>query len=420
MPASFLHGVETVETVVGGVPIKLVKYATIGLIGTAPIQTVDAADRTVNEPVIILSTADAAAKFGTRTPGYTIPAALDAIFDQATSSGIGAVVVINVFDPARHVTAGQPDPSKVTPADLIGATQVSGDRTGMQAWRDCANLMGFRPYILIAPGFSTTNAVAAELLVLAQALRGQAVLDVPVGTTPQQVLAGRGPAGTLNLNYGSARLAAVYPHVTVYDTAAEAEVLEPLSPRFAGVWSAQVMKNGYWFSPSNWEIAGITGLERRLTAGINDPTTEVNLLNEAGVITVFNSYGTGLRTWGNRSLAWPTDTSPQNFLASRLVADVIEESIELAMLQFIDRPITLAWVDAVLQTVNAFLRDQDATGAIIAGKAWFPAERNSAQQLAAGHPTFAYSFLPPPPAERITFLAQLDLELLRGLTANSQ
>lgn len=51
---------------------------------------------------------------------------------------------------------------------------------------------------------------------------------------------------------------------------------------------------------SNQEIAGITGVERTISAMINDPNCEANLLNEAGITTVFNSFGTGLRLWGNR------------------------------------------------------------------------------------------------------------------------
>ena len=39
-------------------------------------------------------------------------------------------------------------------------------------------------------------------------------------------------------------------------------------------------------------------------AAINDANSEANLLNEAGIITVFNSYGTGIRLWGNRSAAF--------------------------------------------------------------------------------------------------------------------
>ena len=93
MAANYLHGVETIEVERGPRPVRTVKSAVIGLIGTAPIGT-------VNGPVLCLSEKDAAA-FGSQLPGFTIPQALDAIYDH----GAGTVVVINVLDPATHKTA---------------------------------------------------------------------------------------------------------------------------------------------------------------------------------------------------------------------------------------------------------------------------------------------------------------------------
>jgi phage tail sheath protein FI len=37
MPASFLHGIETIEISTGPVPITVVKSAVIGLVGSAPL-----------------------------------------------------------------------------------------------------------------------------------------------------------------------------------------------------------------------------------------------------------------------------------------------------------------------------------------------------------------------------------------------
>ena len=80
-------------------------------------------------------------------------------------------------------------------------------------------------------------------------------------------------------------------------------------------------------------------MERNLTSMINDPSSEVNLLNEAGILTVFNSFGSGFRTWGNRNASYPTSTDPTNFINIRRTADIIHESVEYSMLQFIDYPI---------------------------------------------------------------------------------
>ena len=98
MPASYLHGVETIEIEKGARTIRTVKTAVVGLVGTAPIHNVDEEYKTINEPVLISSDVDAVKYFGNATDGFTIPQALDAIFDQ----GAGVVLVVNVFDPEKH------------------------------------------------------------------------------------------------------------------------------------------------------------------------------------------------------------------------------------------------------------------------------------------------------------------------------
>lgn len=479
MAANYLHGVETIEIEKGSRPIRAVKTAVIGLVGTAPIFEVDAADRKINEPVLVLNDRDAAKYFGTQRTGYTIPQALDAIFDQ----GSGIVIVINVFDPAVHKTSvtgeqhtfdsndqidlgheglsnvvvknqdgtttytegtdytvdyvegiitrvstgaissgatvaidyDYADPTQVQNSEIIGTTDASGNRTGMQLWRDSYNLFGFFPKLLIAPAYCTQNSVASEMNVLAGDLRAMAIVDAPIGTSFQDAITGRGPEGTINFNYSSDRMVLCYPHLKVYDLATDTERLEPYSQRLAGVIAAKDLEKGYWWSPSNTEIKGITGVERKLTAMINDPSSEVNLLNENGIVTIFNSFGTGIRTWGNRSAAWPSVTHPRNFINIRRTADVIHESIEYSMLQFIDYPINDALIDAITESVNAFIRTLISRGALIDGKCWYDPAKNPEEEIALGHITFDIEFMPPTPAERITFESFINIELLKSL-----
>jgi len=307
------------------------------------------------------------------------------------------------------------DPTRVLASDIIGGTNAAGNRTGMQAWRDCYNLMGFFPKILIAPSYGTQNSVASELNVLAGALRAMAIVDAPIGTAYAQAIAGRGPSGTINFNYSSERMVLCYPHLRRYDPATDTEVLEPFSQRLAGVMAAKDVEKGYWWSPSNTEIKGITGIERNLSAMINNPNSEVNILNENGITTIFNSFGTGLRTWGNRSAAWPSVTHPRNFINIRRTADVLHESIEYSMLQFIDFPINNALIDAITESVNAFIRTLIGRGALIDGKCWYDPAKNPPTQIALGHLTFDIEFMPPTPAERISFESFINIELLKKL-----
>ncbi|AJC66488.1 MULTISPECIES: phage tail sheath subtilisin-like domain-containing protein [Dickeya] len=471
MAANYLHGVETTEVETGARVVKAVKSAVIGLIGTAPLGPVN---------TVTLCTSDtAAAKFGSQLTGFTIPQALDAIYDHAA----GTVLVINVLDPAVHKThvdneqvtfdssgsatltnpvvaslvlkkdAGSApyvldtdytldqqtgvitrlnkaidtalasydyaDPTKVTAADIIGAVNAAGNRTGMKLLHDTYNQFGFFAKILLAPVYCTQNSIRVELQALAEKLGAMAYVDAPIGTTYEQAISGRGPAGTINFNTGSARVRLFYPHVKVYDAASNSERLEPLSQRAAGLRAKVDLEKGFWWSSSNQEILGITGVERQLSAMIDDPSCEVNLLNEQGITTVFNSYGTGLRLWGNRSAAWPTVTHMKNFENVRRTADVINESIRYFSLQYIDMPITQALIDALTESVNAYGRKLIGDGALLGFKCWYDSTRNEETELSAGHLLLSYKFTPPPPLERLTFETEITSEYLANLTSGS-
>ncbi|TXF11929.1 phage tail sheath subtilisin-like domain-containing protein [Pelomicrobium methylotrophicum] len=407
MPANFLHGVETIEIDKGPRPIRTVKTAVVGLIGTAPTGP-------VNTPTIVLSEKDAA-QFGSigdaASANHTIPQALDAIFDH----GAGTVIVVNVFDPAIHTVTNESGKTPITAAEIIGTVDAAGKRTGLKALEDTYNLFGFNAKLLIAPGYATLTSVTTELIAMAGKLRAMALIDAPAGITVQQAVEGRGPGGSINFNTSSERAILCYPHLKVYDPRLNADRLEPMSPRLAGLMCATDTERGYWWSPSNQEFKGIVGVERPITARVNDPQSEANLLNENGIVTVFNSFGSGYRAWGNRSAAWPSVSHPKNFINVRRTADVLHESVEYAMLQFIDRPINDALIDDIKGSVNAFIRTLIGRGALIDGSCTYDPAKNPPTELAAGHLTFDISFMPPTPAERISFESFIDINLLSSL-----
>lgn len=481
MPASFLHGVETVILSKGPVPIRGVKTAVIAIVGTAAMIDVAEANRTLNTPQQILNDRDAAKYFGEDRPGFTIGQALSAIFAQ----GDGPIcVVVNVLDPALHKTAvvaeavilgdddkaslahlqvldvevkkddgavtyvldtdytldagsgvitriaggaipeGQAlqvgysylDPSKVVAADIIGAVDVAGTRSGLLAFRDCYAKLGYFPKIIIAPGYSSLVSVREAMDSLAGSIRAVVPVDLAAGTTVQNAIAARGVGG--NCNTSSKRIIPCYPYVKRYNSALDQDELVPFSQFYAGVLAAKDSANGYWWSPSNTEIKGITGVERQLTAMINDPTSEVNVLNEAGITTIFNSFGTGFRVWGNRSAAFPASTEPTNFVCIQRTSDVLHESIEYSMLQFMDRPINNALIDAVTESVNEFIRTLIGRGALIDGKCWYDSADNPATEVAAGHLVFSLDYMPPTPAERMTFKSSININYLKTLGGN--
>ena len=466
MPANYLHGVETIEINTGARPVTVVKSAVIALVGLAPIGT-------KNEPILVLSPNDAA-QFGDQLPGFTIPQALDAIFKQGpatvivvntfntttnteqitleshtitsgklklSAAPIGAVTVfasdgttpfagvldvdysIDAFGNfvALSATAAEDlvlkfsfkilDAGTVTSAQIIG-TNTSGVRTGSKCFELIFNTFGFTPKILIAPVYIELNAVATEFIALADKYRAIALIDAPVGTSITNAVAGRGPASTINLKTSSYRAYLLCPHLKVYDADTDSNVNAPYSQFMAGVIANVDLNEGYHVSPSNHEIKGIVGTEYVVTASVNDANTEANLLNEKGITTTFTGYGTGTRTWGNRSAAYPVNTDPKNFIPIRRIADIVHESLEQAMLPFIDKPLNQATIDAIRDTGNGFFRTLIGRGAVLSGSKCVYSADNTAEELAAGHVVFDLVFMGPTPAERITFKSYLDINLL--------
>lgn len=472
MPANYLHGVETVTIEQGPVPVTVVKSNVIGLIGIAPIGT-------AQTPIWVKGVNDAA-QFGKLVPGFNIPRALDSIFKQGPANvvvinifstadhtaqvtnepqtvtngklklafaPIGAVTIkesdgttaativkdvdytldefgnfVSLTNDAEngHIfkfTYKKLDAATVDAAAIIGEIDGGTDtRTGCKALAKIKTLFGFTPKILISPDYSSLNAVAVELIAQAESLKAVALLDAPAATTIAGAIAGRGIAGTINFNTSSDRALLCYPYLKAYDPYSNTNVDYPYSQFMAGVISNVDIEKGYWWSPSNKEIKGIVGTERVITGGYNDASGDVNALNEVGIISTLNTFGTGIRTYGNRSAAYPTVTAPRNFISIRRTADVIHESLEIAVAQFIDQPIQPALIDAIRETGNSFVRTLIGRGALIQGsRVEYPVDVNTPVEIAAGHLTFDLIMMPPPPAERITIRSYIDINLLKNL-----
>jgi phage tail sheath protein FI len=352
---------------------------------------------------------------------------LDAVNGVVTAKSGGAIT----SGQALSVSFNYADPGKVTDTDIIGA--VSGTvYSGIQTLRTTYGTLGFFPKILIAPGYSQDAPTAAALLSMAETIRAIALIDSPPSTSPATIIADRAATGNAFAT-SSARAVLCYPQEKFLDTgliptgvtlnsagtpvqnAANSEAVGPYSQWVAGAIAAKDLQKGYWWSPSNTPVNGPLGPDVTLYASVIDAASDVNNLNAQGVVTIFNAFGTGPRLWGNRSAAFPFSTTPDNFINVRRTMDVIEESVELAMLQFIDQPISNALISAILASANAFIRSLIGRGALVAGSASYNPDENPPSQVAAGQLVFDLDVMPPPPAERLTYNVFIDTTLLSAL-----
>lgn len=460
MTTTFLHGVEVLQIDTGARPIQTVRSSVIGLIGTAP--DADAAKFPLNTPVLIARRSEMA---GLGTTG-TLQSALDLIYDQAgavvvvvrieqgvdesatinnvrggINNGTGAYEGVHAFLAAENEVgfsprillapgfthqrtsngilsiAVQTQGSGYTTAPAVtisggggsGATAVAVLGTGANAGKVVSFTItnpgkGYtsNPTITIAaPPAGGVQAVAgtvnrgtvrsevlAEMLGIANRLRAVIIADGPNTTDAAAI--------QIADDFGSDRIYVIDPWVL-----RDGESV-PASPAVAGLINKVDNERGFWWSPSNNEIAGIEGTSRAIDFTLGDYTSRANLLNEAKIATIVREQG--FRLWGNRTLA----SDPlYAFLSVRRTADMVNESILRGHLWAVDRCITATYLEEVMESVRGYLRSLKARGAILGGDVWVDPELNTPTSIANGQVFFDFEFTPPYPAERVTFRSHL-------------
>lgn len=474
---TFLHGVETVTIKTALRTITTQASSIIGLVGTAPLA--DVAAFPLNTPVLVNSPGGYAGLGATGT----LADALDGIFDQdncfvvvvrvdvgandaATMSNVvggidpvsGARTGVFAFRDAQskcgatpriliapgftsvrpvgvtgvaigaqgsgYTTAtvtfsgGGTDPNKVLPTAhaVIGTGTAAGKITSIVIDTPGSHLTAAPTIAIGGDGTGATataaidnyaNPVADALRTVGATLRSHAVVAGP-NTTDADAIAYRE-------DFGDRRLYIVDPFVKVYDTTTSEYVSQDPAARVAGLIAKTDRTEGFWKSPSNEEILGIGGLDRAVDFALGDPSTRANLLNSNSIATFIRDDGWYL--WGNRTAAPIDDTF--TFLCVSRTADMVDLSIQAAHRWACDQSITKAYVDTVVASVNAYIRQLNARGAILGGSCWFDPDYNSTADITAGHVTFSYEFTPTYPAERVTFRSSITDTYISSLFATS-
>jgi phage tail sheath protein FI len=273
--------------------------------------------------------------------------------------------------------------------NVIGEVDGNGNYTGVHSFLVSKSKLGIAPRILIAPEFCIEE-VVTEMIPIAERLRAIIVADCPTETDAAAVAFATACA--------SSRVYAVYPEVinTKKETVAA-------SPSIAGVIGRADKEVGFWSSPSNKIVNGITGLSKPIDFSLGDSACKANYLNENNIATIINQDG--YRLWGNRTTS---GEGAYKFLCVRRTADIISDSILRAHLWAVDRNIVKNYLTDVTESVNAFLATLKSQGAILQGKCFANKELNTAANIAEGKVFFDFSFTPAYPAEQVTFRAFLD------------
>ena len=157
----------------------------------------------------------------------------------------------------------------------------------------------------------------------------------------------------------------------------------------------------------------MTGVEIGLTARGDDPQSETNRLNEKGITTVFNSYGSGFKMWGNRLACFPSVSHIKNFEVAQRTGDVIDESLRRWALQYVDRPIDDALIDSLVEGTRTYM---GTLKSIVGHSVNLDYDYDLVDAFSKGQIPITYDYTPKLPGERITYTSVMTRKYLINLT----
>ncbi|WP_269564271.1 phage tail sheath protein [Kosakonia radicincitans] len=391
--SDYHHGVQVVEINDGTRVISTVSTAIVGMVCTA--SDADAATFPLNEPVLITSVQSAIAKAGKKG---TLAASLQAIADQSKP----VTVVVRV---AEGTSDDEEEALAQTISNIIGTTDENGKYTGLKALLTAEAVTGVKPRILGVPGFDTLE-VATALAPVCQKLRAFGYVSAWGCKTLSDAIRYRD-------NFSQRELMVIWPDFLAWDTVKNATATAYATARALGLRAYIDQSVGWHKTLSNVGVNGVTGISASVFWDLQEPGTDADLLNEAGVTTLIRKDG--FRFWGNRTCSDDPLFLFENYTRT---AQVIADTMAEAHMWAVDKPITATLIRDIVDGINAKFRELKSNGYIVDATCWFDEDANDAETLKAGKLYIDYDYTPVPPLENLTLRQRITDKYLATLVSS--
>ncbi|EOI3484904.1 phage tail sheath protein [Cronobacter malonaticus] len=390
--SDYHHGVQVVEVNDGTRVISTVSTAIVGMVCTA--SDADAATFPLNVPVLITNVQSAIAKAGKKG---TLATALQAIADQAKP----VTVVVRVAEGTGESEAALAQ----TVSNIIGGTDENGQLTGMKALLTAEAVTGVKPRILGVPGFDTLE-VAVALASICQKLRAFGYVSAWGCKTVSDVIAYR-------KNFGQRELMLIWPDFIAWNTSTSASDTAFATARALGLRARIDQETGWHKTLSNVAVNGVTGISASVFWDLQEPGTDADLLNQAGVTTLIRKDG--FRFWGNRCCSDDPLFLFENYTrTAQVLADTIAEAHMWAM----DKPVTPTLIRDIVDGINAKFRELKTAGYIVDAQCWVDESANDKETLKAGKLLLDYDYTPVPPLDNLTLRQRITDKYLANLISS--
>jgi uncharacterized protein len=369
MAQDYHHGVRVEEINEGTRTITTVSTAIVGMVCTG--DDADAATFPLNRPVLLTDVLTASGKAG---ESGTLARSLDAIADQSKP----VTVVVRV---------PQGETEAETTSNIIGGV-VNGQRTGMKALLAAQSVCGVKPRILGVPGHDT-QAVATELLSVAQSLRGFSYLSAYGCETVEEAI-------TYRASFSQREGMLIWPDFISFDTVLNADAAAYATARALGLRAKIDEQTGWHKSLSNVGVNGVTGISKDVFWDLQDPATDAGLLNQNDITTLIRKDG--YRFWGSRCLS---DDALFAFESYTRTAQVLMDTMAEAQMWAVDGALNPSLARDIIESIRAKLRSLVTQGYLIGADCWLDESVNDKDTLKAGKLLIDYDYTPVPPLENL-------------------
>lgn len=293
------------------------------------------------------------------------------------------------------------DPSEITAEDV----EMAIDEVDK-----CYSVVGIVPDLLCAPGWTQNPTISAVMAAKSPSIsglfRGKAVVDLDTNkvTDYSEVLAYKNSNG-----YTSEDMVVCWPMVKNGDYLFDASVVA------CGLMAKVDTKNAGcpYESPSNKSVS-ITGAVTIGGKEINLSIPQSDIVSvTAGVVTVLNNGGWTL--WGNYLGCYPKISDvAKMFICTNRMQDWLCNTFVKTYWQYLDKPLTPALRDAIINSYNSWLNSLTAEQKLYGGELVYEKELNPVVTLMGGTIRLDALVASPVPAQRIDMHIKYSVDMLES------
>ncbi|MCL9783670.1 phage tail protein [Vibrio sp. S4M6] len=273
--------------------------------------------------------------------------------------------------------------------NIIGGTDADGQRTGTHALTECTE----KPTHIFAPGYSSNQPVADELVAIGKRMYAIPVGDAP-NTTDQAAITYCNGLPAVGTGYEAFYLVDNWPHV--YSKAESSNVIIPAST-MAATCFGRVLP---WESPASNGGVVIAALSRQVDYDILDQSSQADLLMKNGV-SVFVDTSEGYKLKGNRCIHG-------DFVNKKGLEYAIIRKLAATSESDMGKNLTERFMNQKVKSVNSMLKAMIVEEALMGCQVFLHPTLNSTEKYKSGCWAIAIEYAGYSPNEHMIYVLDED------------